>query len=69
MFHVRNERGNVAGSLFPCRTLVFGTCNRSECNLVRLVPMRVGAQSLVDLCPHDCEALASGKKSGWPLIL
>jgi hypothetical protein len=69
MFHAKSERGNVAGSLFSCRTLAPGTHNRSQCYLVRFVPMWVGAQSLVDLWPHDCEALASGKKSGWPLIL
>jgi hypothetical protein len=36
MFHAKSERGKVTDSLFPCRTLVSGTHNRSQCNLVKL---------------------------------
>jgi hypothetical protein len=69
MFHAKSERGKITDSLFPCRTLVSGTHNRSQCNLVKLVPCGLEHSRWSIFVPHDCEALASGKKSGWPLIL
>jgi hypothetical protein len=67
MFHAKSERGKITDSLF--RTLVSGTENRSQCNLVNSVPCGLEHSRWSIFVPHDCEALASGKKSGWPLIL
>jgi hypothetical protein len=39
--HEKRERGNVAGSLFPCRALASGTHNLSQCDLVSPVHMWV----------------------------